>query len=161
MLPAPSDNIPHATANPASHTWHDLHMSLVYLMLGSSPSAVNAGRLGYTSTSTATTDKAGRLHWLLHKSHKTKKNSTNVLGELSAFECRDAVDTYLPAFEACVTEGHAQSVMCSYNAVNGFPTCASPDLLQKQLRQEWTFPGVVVSDCGAVEGVFRNHKFAK
>ncbi|DBB14816.1 TPA: hypothetical protein ACH3X3_004423 [Trebouxia sp. C0006] len=74
---------------------------------------------------------------------------------------RDAVDTYLPAFEACVTEGHAQSVMCSYNAVNGFPTCASPDLLQKQLRQEWTFPGVVVSDCGAVEGVFRNHKFAK
>lgn len=74
---------------------------------------------------------------------------------------RDAVDTYLPAFEACVTEGHAQSVMCSYNAVNGFPTCASPDLLQKQLRQDWTFPGVVVSDCGAVEGVFRNHKFAK
>lgn len=74
---------------------------------------------------------------------------------------RDAIDTYLPAFEACVTEGHAQSVMCSYNAVNGFPTCASPDLLQKQLRQDWTFPGVVVSDCGAVEGVFRNHKFAK
>ncbi|KAA6425682.1 MAG: beta-glucosidase-related glycosidase, partial [Trebouxia sp. A1-2] len=73
----------------------------------------------------------------------------------------DAVDTYLPAFEACVTEGHAQSVMCSYNAVNGFPTCASPDLLQKQLRQDWTFPGVVVSDCGAVEGVFRSHKFAK
>ncbi|KAL0032947.1 hypothetical protein WJX77_007980 [Trebouxia sp. C0004] len=74
---------------------------------------------------------------------------------------RDAIDTYLPAFEACVTEGHAQSVMCSYNAVNGFPTCASPDLLQKQLRHDWTFPGVVVSDCGAVEGVFRNHKFAK
>ncbi|DBA66929.1 TPA: hypothetical protein ACH3X2_002045 [Trebouxia sp. C0005] len=74
---------------------------------------------------------------------------------------RDAADTYLPAFEACVTEGHAQSVMCSYNAVNGFPTCASPDLLQKQLRQDWTFPGVVVSDCGAVEGVFRSHKFAK
>lgn len=74
---------------------------------------------------------------------------------------RDAVETYLPAFEACVTEGHAQSVMCSYNAVNGVPTCASPDLLQKHLRQDWTFPGMVVSDCGAVEGVFQNHKFAK
>ncbi len=46
MLPAPSDNIPHATANPALHTWHDQHMSVVFLMLGSSPSAVNAGRLG-------------------------------------------------------------------------------------------------------------------
>ena len=60
-----------------------------------------------------------------------------------------------------MTEGHAQSVMCSYNAVNGIPTCASPDLLQKQLRQDWTFPGMVVSDCGAVEGVSRNHKFAR
>nr|QOL01198.1 putative extracellular protein TR9_010 [Trebouxia lynnae] len=74
---------------------------------------------------------------------------------------RDAVDTYLPAFEACVTEGHAQSVMCSYNAVNGVPTCASRDLLQKHLRQDWTFPGMVVSDCGSVEGVSQNHKFAK
>ncbi|KAL3158805.1 hypothetical protein ABBQ32_011532 [Trebouxia sp. C0010 RCD-2024] len=74
---------------------------------------------------------------------------------------RDATDTYLPAFEACVKEGHAQSVMCSYNAVNGVPTCASPELLQQHLRQEWTFPGMVVSDCGAVEGVSRNHKFAK
>ena len=71
------------------------------------------------------------------------------------------MDTYLPAFEACVTEGHAQSVMCSYNAVNGVPTCASRDLLQKHLRQDWTFPGMVVSDCGSVEGVSQNHKFAK
>ena len=74
---------------------------------------------------------------------------------------RDAVDTYLPPFEACVTEAHPLSIMCSYNAVNGVPTCASPDLLQKHLRQDWTFRGMVVSDCGAVEGFSRNHKFAK
>ena len=84
----------------------------------------------------------------------------NVIPQWSCVS-RDAADTYLPAFEACVTEGHAQSVMCSYNAVSGIPTCASPDLLQKHLRQEWTFPGMVVSDCGAVEGVSQNHKFAK
>jgi beta-glucosidase-like glycosyl hydrolase len=32
---------------------------------------------------------------------------------------RDMADTYLPAFEACVRHGHARSVMCSYNSVNG------------------------------------------
>lgn len=75
--------------------------------------------------------------------------------------CRDMVDTYLPAFKACVSEANPLSIMCSYNAVNGFPTCASPKLLQQHLRQDWTFQGMVVSDCGAVEGVSRTHKFAK
>jgi len=125
-------------------------MRVVLQMLGWSPPAVNAGRLGmHQSQQQPQTRLGGCIDWILY------------VRELSACVCRDAIETYLPAFEACVTEGHAQSVMCSYNAVNGFPTCASPDLLQKHLRQDWTFPGVVVSDCGAVEGVFRNHKFAK
>lgn len=61
MLPAPSDNILHATANPALHTWQNQY-SAAFLMLGSCLPDVNAGRLGHTSKSTATTDKAGRLH---------------------------------------------------------------------------------------------------
>jgi len=40
MLPAPSDNIPHATAKPSLHTWHDQLMSVVFLMLDSSPAAL-------------------------------------------------------------------------------------------------------------------------
>jgi len=36
----------------------------------------------------------------------------------------DQEDTYLPAFRAAVVEGHAGSVMCAYNAVNGQPACA-------------------------------------
>lgn len=31
--------------------------------------------------------------------------------------CRDAAETYLPAFEACVRQGGVSSIMCSYNAV--------------------------------------------
>jgi beta-glucosidase len=73
---------------------------------------------------------------------------------------RDLVHTYLPAFRAAVIEGKADSIMCVYNAVNGTPGCASPDLLQKRLRDEWGFEGYVVSDCGAVNDIHRGHKYA-
>jgi beta-glucosidase len=46
-----------------------------------------------------------------------------------------------------------------YNAVNGPPGCASTDLLQKRLRDEWGFQGYVVSDCGAVNDIYANHKY--
>jgi beta-glucosidase len=72
----------------------------------------------------------------------------------------DIVNTYLPAFRAAIVEGKADSVMCVYNSVNGTPGCASADLLQKRLRHEWGFQGYVVSDCGAVNDIFRNHEFA-
>jgi beta-glucosidase len=72
---------------------------------------------------------------------------------------RDMVDTYLAAFRTAVVDGKAGSVMCVYNAVNGTPGCASADLLQKRLRAEWGFGGYVVSDCGAVSDIYRNHKY--
>ncbi len=71
----------------------------------------------------------------------------------------DLVNTYLAAFRAAVVEGKADSIMCVYNSVNGTPGCASADLLQKRLRDEWGFGGYVVSDCGAVNDIFQNHKF--
>ena len=71
----------------------------------------------------------------------------------------DLLNTYLPAFRAAVVEGKADSVMCVYNSVDGVPGCASTDLLQKRLRDEWGFQGYVVSDCGAVGDIFRSHKF--
>jgi beta-glucosidase len=71
----------------------------------------------------------------------------------------DLADTYLPAFRAAVVEGKAASVMCVYNAVNGAPGCASTDLLQTRLRDEWRFNGYVVSDCGAVADILRGHHF--
>jgi beta-glucosidase len=72
----------------------------------------------------------------------------------------DLVNTYLPAFRTAVIEGKADSIMCVYNSVNGTPGCASADLLQRRLRDEWGFRGYVVSDCGAVKDIFQNHKFA-
>src|SRR6185437_15280348 len=71
----------------------------------------------------------------------------------------DLEDTYLPAFRAAVVEGHAGSVMCAYNAINGQPACATRFLLQRTLRGAWGFQGYVVSDCGAVEDIFNAHRF--
>ena len=71
----------------------------------------------------------------------------------------DEMDTYLPAFRAAVTEGHAGSVMCAYNAINGEPACANEFTLVDQLRQKWGFKGYVVSDCGAVVNIFAGHRY--
>jgi beta-glucosidase len=71
---------------------------------------------------------------------------------------RDLRETYLPAFEACVVEGKAASVMAAYNRVNGEPCCASPTLLAQILRTEWGFDGYVVSDCGAILDIYQHHK---
>ncbi len=50
--------------------------------------------------------------------------------------------------------------MCAYNSINGQPACANEFLLQDQLRGKWKFGGYVVSDCGAIVDVFRDHHFA-
>jgi len=74
---------------------------------------------------------------------------------------RDLYETYLPAFEACITEGGAYSIMGAYNRYEGVPCNASTLLLVKNLRERWKFPGYVVSDCGAITDIFAGHGFAK
>ena len=59
---------------------------------------------------------------------------------------RDLWETYLPAFKACTVEAGATHVMCSYNQLNGVPTCATPGLLTEILRTQWKWDGFVVSD---------------
>lgn len=71
----------------------------------------------------------------------------------------DLYDTYLPAFEADVEEGHAGSVMGSYNALDGVPNCANPFLLTHVLRRQWGFKGFVVSDGGAIIDIWAHHKY--
>ena len=55
----------------------------------------------------------------------------------------DLATSYLPAFEIAVRSGRALGVMCSYNAINGVPSCASRSLLGETLRTEWNFSGYV------------------
>lgn len=58
-------------------------------------------------------------------------------------------EIYLKAFEIAVKEGNAQSVMTSYNPVNGYWTASAYDLNTTILRNEWGFTGIVMTDWGA------------
>jgi beta-glucosidase len=71
----------------------------------------------------------------------------------------DMEDTYLPAFRAAIVDGHAGSIMCAYNAINGQPACANEFTLQHTLRGAWQFQGYVVSDCDAVRDIFNGHRY--
>jgi len=93
-------------------------------------------------------------HFAVHSGPESVRHSFNAV--VSETDLRD---TYLRQFEIAVKEGGAYSVMCSYNRLDGDPACANPRLLQQILREEWKFPGYVVSDCGAVSDIFEGHKF--
>lgn len=56
----------------------------------------------------------------------------------------------LLAFELAIERGRPGAVMCSYNLLGGIHACENPTLLEKVLRQDWRFPGWVMSDWGAV-----------
>ncbi|KAG6415252.1 hypothetical protein SASPL_122658 [Salvia splendens] len=70
---------------------------------------------------------------------------------------QDMVDTFDIPFRSCVKEGNVASVMCSYNQVNGIPTCADPKLLRGTVRGAWRLNGYIVSDCDSV-GVFYDNQ---
>jgi beta-glucosidase len=57
-------------------------------------------------------------------------------------------EIYLPPFEAAVTEGDAWGVMAAYNKIGGQWCSENNLLLEKILREEWGFKGLVVSDWG-------------
>jgi beta-glucosidase len=57
-------------------------------------------------------------------------------------------EIYYPAFEAAIKEGHAWTVMSSYNKVNGVHAAESP-VLKQELYQELGFKGFVISDWGS------------
>nr|BBF98353.1 beta-D-xylosidase/alpha-L-arabinofuranosidase [Nepenthes alata]BBF98355.1 beta-D-xylosidase/alpha-L-arabinofuranosidase [Nepenthes alata] len=74
---------------------------------------------------------------------------------------QDLDDTYQPPFKSCVIDGNVASVMCSYNQVNGKPTCADPDLLSGVIRGEWKLNGYIVSDCDSVDVLYNTQHYTK
>lgn len=71
---------------------------------------------------------------------------------------KDLYETYLWAFRYCVRHAAPAAVMGAYNRVEGEPCCASKTLLENILRGEMEFKGYVVSDCGAICDINRNHR---
>ena len=94
-------------------------------------------------------------HFAVHSGPEPSRHGFDV--DPSPF---DLEDTYLPAFRAAIEDGHADSIMCAYNAVDKVPACANSMLLQTYLRSAWHFDGFVVSDCDAVGDIQRGHHYA-
>lgn len=61
-------------------------------------------------------------------------------------------EIYLPAFKAAVTEGKVWAVMGAYNKFRGQFACQNEYLLNKILKNNWAFDGVVISDWGGAHG---------
>jgi beta-glucosidase len=59
-------------------------------------------------------------------------------------------EIYLPAFEAAVREARVGAIMPSYNLTNGTYMTANRRLNVDVVKGEWGFPGVTMSDWGAV-----------
>ncbi|XP_059298660.1 probable beta-D-xylosidase 5 [Lycium ferocissimum] len=74
---------------------------------------------------------------------------------------QDMEDTFQPPFKSCVEEGHVSSVMCSYNRVNGIPTCADPKLLKGVIRDQWGLDGYIVSDCDSIEVYYDKIRYTR
>ena len=56
---------------------------------------------------------------------------------------------YLPPFKAAVDAG-SDTVMCSFNSINGVPGCANHETETEILKKEWGFDGFIESDYTAV-----------
>nr|GEY80507.1 beta-xylosidase/alpha-L-arabinofuranosidase 2-like [Tanacetum cinerariifolium] len=74
---------------------------------------------------------------------------------------QDLEDTYNPPFKSCVLDGNVASVMCSYNQVNGMPTCGDKVLLEDTIRGNWKLNGYISSDCDSLEVMFKDQRWAK
>ena len=88
-------------------------------------------------------------HYDVHSGPEPTRHEANV-----NVSPHDLQDTYLAAFRATIVQGHADSLMCAYNAIDGVPACANKMLLEQTLRHDWKFNGFVTSDCGAIDDFY-------
>ncbi|HVT79469.1 MAG TPA: glycoside hydrolase family 3 N-terminal domain-containing protein, partial [Phycisphaerae bacterium] len=93
-------------------------------------------------------------HFAMHSQETGRTNSS--------FDASEKVlhEYYLPAFEACLHEGGAMSIMASHNGINRVPNAVNNWLLNDVLRKDWQFQGAVVTDYRELEYLVQAHRVA-
>ncbi|NLH18212.1 MAG: glycoside hydrolase family 3 protein, partial [Phycisphaerae bacterium] len=94
-------------------------------------------------------------HYAVNNVEKDRQKLSAQVGERMLFEY------WLPHFRDCIVEGQAQSIMASYNAINGVPNNINQYLLTDILKTKWGFQGFVVSDLGGVKTMVEGHEGGK
>jgi beta-glucosidase len=82
-------------------------------------------------------------HYALNDQEFNRHNASTDVDE------RTMREIYLPAFEAAVVKGHVDSVMNSYNLINGVHATQNKFINVQVLKGEWGFQGVLMSDWDA------------
>ena len=95
-------------------------------------------------------------HFAVHSGPEATRHSVNVEPTK-----HDLWETYLPAFEMLVKEGKVEIIMGAYNRVYGESASGSKFLLTDVLRNKWGFKGHIVSDCDAVNDIYKGHQIVK
>jgi beta-glucosidase len=90
----------------------------------------------------------GPMDQVKHYAVYNQETFRNTTSDDAVVSDRTEQEIYLPAFQAAVQQGGADSVMCSYAEVNGTFACENPTLLQTILRNQLGFAGFVTSDWG-------------
>jgi beta-glucosidase len=90
--------------------------------------------------------------------HGQPQSGTNV--GPAPYSERTLREFFFPPFEAAIARTGVSAVMPSYNEIDGVPSHANVWLLEKVLRGEWGFKGVVVSDYYAIEDLQKLHHVA-
>lgn len=84
------------------------------------------------------------------KHYALNDQETNRMSLSVHIDDRSARMSDLLAFELAIAQSHPGAVMCAYQRVNGVYSCESPWLLTEVLKGDWSYPGFVMSDWGAV-----------
>ena len=90
-------------------------------------------------------------HYAVHSGPEWNRHSFNI----EDLPERDLWETYLPAFKVLVEKANVAEVMCAYQRIDGDPCCGNKRYLQRILRDDWGYQGLVVSDCGAISDFFQ------
>jgi beta-glucosidase len=90
----------------------------------------------------------GPMAQVKHYAVYNQETNRNSSADNAIVSDRAEREIYLPAFETSVKQGGADSVMCSYSAINGPFACENGPLQNQVLKGDWGFDGFITSDWG-------------
>jgi beta-glucosidase len=91
---------------------------------------------------------AGPMAQVKHFAVYNQETNRNSSADNAVVSDRAEREIYLPAFETSIKQGGADSVMCSYSAINGPFACENGPLQNSVLKGDWGFGGFITSDWG-------------